>query len=90
MKKFKDYLGEKLKDSEFQKLYAEERQLLEMSLRIAEAREQSGLSQKELAGKARITPRQLSRIEHGMNCNIVAFLKVCRALDLTLNMGGMR
>ena len=89
MKRFQTYLDEKLKDSEFQKLYTEERQLLEMSLRIAEAREQSGLSQKELAGKARITPRQLSRIEQGLNCNIMAFLKVCRALDLTLSMGGM-
>ncbi len=62
---------------------------LKMSMRIAEARQQSGLSQKELAGKARLTVRQLARIEQGQNCNMMAFLKVCQALDLTLNMGRM-
>ena len=45
---FKDHLNEKLKDPEFKKAFDEEKHLLELGLLIAEAREQHGLSQREL------------------------------------------
>ena len=47
---------------------------MEMVLKVVDARKQSGLSQKELAQKAHITQQQLSRIEHGTNCNMLTFL----------------
>jgi len=89
MRTFKKHLEEKLKDREFREFYKEERQLMEMSLKIAEARKNSGLSQKELAQKARVTQQQLSKVENGLNCNLLTFLKVCQALGMTINLGNV-
>ena len=46
--------------------YDEERRLAELSLRIYEYRELMGLTQQELAKRARITQQQLSKIENGV------------------------
>ena len=89
MRTFKQHLAEKLQDRNFQEAYAEERELLQLSLKIAETRKDIGLSQKELAEKACVTQQQLSRIEQGMNCNVLTFLKVCHALGITLNISGI-
>lgn len=32
-----------------------------------------------------VTQQQLSKIENGINCNILTFLKVCNALGLVFN-----
>ena len=87
MKTFKAHIQEKLKDENFNEIYDEEKTLIELSLKIHELREQSGLSQYEVAEHAHITQQQLSKIESGINCNIVTFLKVCNALgiDITLH-----
>jgi len=87
MKTFKKHLNEKLKDEGFSRLYTEERQLAELSLRILNAREKQGLSQKEVAQKAKVTQQQLSKVENGINCNLKTFLKVCNALDLKVDLG---
>ncbi len=85
MKTFKTHLNEKLTDEEFRHLYEEERQLAELSLKIAAVRQQLGVSQKEVAKRASVSQQQLSRIENGLNCNMSTFLKVCHALDLTVD-----
>jgi len=85
MKTFKKHLDDSLKDPEFNDIYNEERKLIELSLRIHEAREKSGLSQLEVANMAHVTQQQLSKIENGKNCNMITFLKVCRALGLDFN-----
>ena len=90
MKTFRKHLNEKLKDERFKGLYEEERQLAELSLRILGAREQQGLSQKEVAQKAKVTQQQLSKVENGINCNLTTFLKVCNALDLKIDLGQSR
>ncbi len=82
MKTFKKHLNDSLKDSGFNEIYNEERKLIELSLKIHEAREKSGLSQLEVANMAHVTQQQLSKIENGKNCNMITFLKVCRALGL--------
>lgn len=87
MKTFRKHLKEKLKDERFKILYDEERQLAELSLKILGAREQQGLSQKEVAQKAKVTQQQLSKVENGINCNLTTFLKVCNALDLKIDIG---
>lgn len=74
-------LTEKLKDEPFRRLYEEEKQLAELSVRILRAREQVGLSQHEVAKRAKVTQQQLSKIENGVNCSMFTFLKVCNALD---------
>jgi HTH-type transcriptional regulator / antitoxin HipB len=82
---FRDHLNEKLKDKEFAALYETEKKLLGIAIRIAEERNNQGLSQSELAIKAMVTQQQVSKIENGQNCNIITFLKVSRALGLNLN-----
>ena len=86
MRSYKKHLKEKLKNKGFKKLYEEERRLAELSLRIYEYRELMGLSQQELAKRARITQQQLSKIENGINCNLATFLRVCNALGLELDL----
>ena len=85
MRTFKDHLSEKLKNPEFKEMYNEEKYLLELGLKIVETRNQKGLSQIELASKSHITQQQLSKIENGVNCNLLTFLKVCEALGISLN-----
>ncbi len=87
MKRYKDHLQEKLRDEEFRKLFEEERELLELSLKVVEARKQNGLSQKELSKKAHVTQQQVSKIENGVNCNMLTFLKVCHALGIKIGLG---
>ena len=86
MRTFQQHLQEKLHDPTFNALYKEERQLLEMALKIVEVRKDLGLTQKELAQKAHITQQQLSKIEHGQSCNMMTFLKVCQALGMKINL----
>ncbi len=51
MKTFKKHLNEKLKNDQFRRLYEEERQIAELSLKIFKNRENKGLSQKKIAQK---------------------------------------
>ena len=84
MRTFREHLKEKLKDKRFKELYEEERQLAELSLRIISAREHLGLSQADVAQKAKVTQQQVSKIEKGINCNVTTFLKVCNALGIKI------
>lgn len=86
MKTFKKHLDTKLKDEQFKKQYDEERELLEISIQLLNARKNSGLSQQELAKKAHITQQQLSKIESGLNCNLSTFLRVCQALKVRIDL----
>jgi len=83
---FDSHLREKLKNKRFKKMYEEEKELLDISLKILEARREQNLSQAELANRAHITQQQLSRIENGMNFNIKTLLKLCDALDLSIDL----
>jgi HTH-type transcriptional regulator / antitoxin HipB len=87
MKTFRQHLKNKLKDKEFKALYEEERQLLDITMKIAQARQKLCISQTALAKKAHITQQQLSKIEKGMNCNMLTFLKVCKALGIRFDLG---
>ena len=86
MRSLRNHLKEKLKDERFRRIYKEEKQLAELSLKIYRLREQMGLSQKEVARRATITQQQLSKVENGINCNMTTFLKVCHALDLNIEL----
>lgn len=86
MKTFKNHLEKELKDSNFRKIYEEEKELLSISMKILEERYKLGLSQKELAQKANITQQQLSKVENGINCNMTTFLKVCHALNIKVGL----
>lgn len=86
MMTFDSHLKEKLKSKRFKKMYEEEKELIEISIKILEARRDQSLSQAELAQRAHITQQRLSRIENGMNFNIKTLLKLCDALDLALDL----
>jgi HTH-type transcriptional regulator/antitoxin HipB len=86
MKTFRKHLNTKLKDKEFKQMYDEEREMLELSIKLLNVRKNSGMSQQELARKAHITQQQLSRIESGMNCNLSTLLRVCHALHVKVNL----
>jgi ribosome-binding protein aMBF1 (putative translation factor) len=82
---FRKHLAEEMKNPEFKKLYEEEKRLLDLSYAIVTAREKSGLTQKELAQKSHVTQQQLSKIENGVNCNMLTFIRVSNALGLTIS-----
>ncbi|MGA2224417.1 MAG: helix-turn-helix transcriptional regulator [Syntrophobacteraceae bacterium] len=83
MRTFKAHLHEKLQDPQFKELFNEDLELLRIGLEIAEARKKMGISQTELAGRAQVTQQQVSKIENGVNSNVLTLLRVCRALSLT-------
>ncbi len=83
MRTFKAHLLEKLQDAQFKELFDEERELLRIGLEIAEARKKMGISQTELAKRAHVTQQQVSKIENGVNSNVLTLLRLCRALSLT-------
>ena len=86
MMTFDSHLKEKMKNKRFKKMYEEQKELLDISLKILEARREQNISQEELANRAHITQQQLSRIENGMNFNIKTLLKLCDALDLSIEL----
>ncbi|MCE2449083.1 MAG: helix-turn-helix transcriptional regulator [Candidatus Latescibacteria bacterium] len=82
MKTLKGHLEDKLQHDRFRKLFSEGKQLAQLSMQILEVRQRLGLSQREVAEKAKVTQQQLSNLEHGANCNVSTFLKVCNALGV--------
>jgi len=62
---FRSRLREDIKDPEFKKHYQEERQALQLAMKIAELRNQKGLSQQELAKLMGTSQQAISRIESG-------------------------
>ena len=90
MRSFRKHLKEKLKNERFRRFYEAEKLRAELSLKIYTVREQRGLSQQEVAKRAKITQQQLSKVENGENCNLTTFLKVCNALDLKVDLAGVQ
>ena len=82
MKTLKGHLEDKLQHDRFRKLFSEEKQLAQLSRQILEVRQRLGLSQREVSEKAKVTQQQLSKLEHGANCNVSTFLKVCNGLGV--------
>jgi HTH-type transcriptional regulator / antitoxin HipB len=82
MRTLKSHIKASLKNSRFRKYFEEEKELLEVSLQLQKARENAGLSQKEIAEAAHITQQQVSKVENGTNCNILTYLKVSHAIGI--------
>jgi DNA-binding XRE family transcriptional regulator len=85
MTSYRDHLNGELKNLQFKEMFEEEKHLLELGLKIAEARARRGLSQKELAFRSRVTQQQLSKIENGVNYNMLTFIKISSALGLDIH-----
>ena len=83
---FQDHLKEEMSNPQFEKVFKEEKYLLELGMVITATREKLGLSQHELALKSHVTQQQLSKIENGYNCNLLTLIKVSSALGLDLTL----
>jgi DNA-binding XRE family transcriptional regulator len=83
---FERHLSNKLKDKRFKEIYDEEKYLLELGLSISDKRKELGLTQKELAEMSHVTQQQLSKIEHGLNCNLLTFIKITSTLGIGIKM----
>jgi len=83
---FERHLENHLADPEFAKTYHEEREKLNIAMKIAELRVKRGLSQQELAKKLQTTQSVVSRLESSgyENYSIKTLRKVASALRAEL------
>lgn len=83
--KFDDFLQEQLQDPEFRKEYEElqpERAIIQA---IIDARQNSGLTQKELAERTGIAQGDISKLERGTaNPSIKTLLRLAAGMGMTL------
>jgi len=68
LRRFDDWLAEKLRNPEFRISYEEEAKKMNIAVKIAQARNAAGLTQKELAGRMGTSLQVVSRLENG-NCS---------------------
>jgi HTH-type transcriptional regulator / antitoxin HipB len=86
MIRFRDQLAEMLKDKDFAQGYEKDMHAARLAIEIAQARENLGMSQADLASKAHITQQQLSKVENAKACNVETLFKVCDALEMDLTL----
>ena len=65
MRRFEDYLNEKLKDPEFKKEYDALEPEFAIIQAMIDARKESGLTQKELSERTGIAQSDISKLERG-------------------------
>jgi len=68
--KFDDYLAARMKNPDFKSAFDSENAKLASAVTLMKAREQAGLTQRELAAKAAIPQSTVARIERGGNPSI--------------------
>lgn len=80
-----NYFDRYKKDKNYLILLQEEKELLALALQVAKERQRKGLTQAQLAKKAKMPQSQLARIESGNNNVTVATLsKIANALGKKL------
>ncbi len=73
---FNDLLKEKMKDPEFRKAWEEQEEEFEVAKEVIKLRLKAGLTQKELAKKAKTSQPAIARLESGSYKNVsMAFLR---------------
>ena len=81
---FSDFLKEELQNASFKKAFQDEKHLLASALALVEAREEAGLSQRQLAQRAHLPQSTIARIESGQNTSIETMMKIASALGREL------
>lgn len=79
-----ELLNESLKDPEFKKEYEKDCADLESSVAIMKAREDSGLTQAQLAEKAGVPQSTVARIERGSSTSTRTLQKLAQAMGKTM------
>lgn len=84
---FEDRLKEDMKDPEFRKAFEEADLPVRLAIEIAKLRKKRGLSQKELARKAKTKQQVISRIENLDQTNLTmgTLQKIAQALNVQVS-----
>ena len=84
--KFDDFLQEQLQDPEFKKEYEALQPEQAIIQAIIDARQQSGLTQKELSERTGIAQTEISKLENGTrNPSIKLLQRLADGMGMTLN-----
>lgn len=59
---------------------------MEIGERIKERRKELGLSQQQVAERAEMTYQSVLNAESGKSCTLETLKKICKALDLTIEL----
>jgi ribosome-binding protein aMBF1 (putative translation factor) len=78
------FMEEQLRDPEVAASFSEGLEALRVSVKIAQLREQRGLTQTQLATRMRTRAPVISRLESGGECTLKTLKKVADALDAVL------
>ena len=86
MRKFRDRLKEDLQDKNFKKAFDEEDLFARLAVEIAKAREEQGLSQRDLAGRLHTTQQTVSRLEnpHNRSFSLATLIKLAKVFHKNL------
>ena len=82
--RYQQFKARALRRAGVRKAYEEGLEDLRIAVRLAELREQRGMTQTELAAKIHTSPAVISRLERGHNVEFKTLKKVARALDARL------
>ena len=79
--KFQDVLQQELKDKDFRKHYEEEGKKLEVGYKIAQLRQELGMTQEQLAMRTATSQTVISRLESGnyWRCSLATLEKIAMA-----------
>lgn len=87
MTNFKDFLNEQLKDPNLKKEYDALRPEMAIIQAMIDAREKSGMTQKELSEKTGITQADISRLENGnANPSLKTLQRLAEGMGMTLRL----
>jgi ribosome-binding protein aMBF1 (putative translation factor) len=83
-KAFLEHRAKLMKKREFRKAFEEGLDDLRLAVKIAQLRQEQGLSQTELAAKIKTSASIISRIENGQNMELKTLKKIADALNTKL------
>lgn len=87
MTNFKDFLNEQLKDPNLKKEYDALRPEMAIIQAMIDARNKTGMTQKELAEKTGITQADISRLENGnANPSLKTLQRLAEGMGMTLKL----
>jgi len=84
--RFQHFKARALKDPDVGRAYEEGLEDLRIAVRLAELREQRGMTQTELAAKIHTSAAVISRLERGQNVEFKTLKKVAAALGVRLTL----
>lgn len=82
--KFDDYLEKRFQDPELRSNFEAESLRLESAVALLKAREDAGLTQRELAKRVDVPQSTIARIERGNNTSVDTLSKIASALGKKL------